>query len=327
MKLVTRILSFEWFAVCLIACVCAFGIKVLTQSAQRIEELTSVHSAQSASLFELSSAYQQHAIIQGRSRLKETRPQELRIAEKHIREKLKELPSKNFPSSVHAQLKKLDKQTSSYLYEQETLEGVLATINKAQDLLEREQRSTIRAAQEPAEAGITLLSIVGAVAILLSLILSARSSRAIGQPLETLHRTVLDLTKPENAHRRIPDGDYDPNLRELGKAINQLAERLEQAQNSAQKEDKLMHSSAQYLVEGLIEPWIISDLSGRTRLSNNAARELLRDYSPEELGIPERIRSALSETDGNKLDTVEVLVSSSGLKIGFAIRLQPPKTV
>ena len=93
------------------------------------------------------------------------------------------------------------------------------------------------------------------------------------------------------------------------------------------KEDKLMHSSAQYLMEGLVEPWIISDLSGRTRLSNQAARKLLEDYSPEELGIPESIRSALCEADGNKIDTVEVLVSSAGLKIGFAIRLQRPKTV
>jgi len=268
-----------------------------------------------------------HAIIEGRSRLHESRPQELVQARQQINHVLKEVAAADFPEESRGQLRQIQQRSEAYLAKTGTLEGVLKSIADANGILRKWGHQKLKAAQEPAEAGITLLSIVGAVAILLSLILAARASKTIGQPLETLQRTVLDLTKPENAHRRVPDGGYDPNLRELGKAINQLAERLEQAENAPQRTDGLMRASAQQLIEGLNAPWIIADLSGRTRLSNQEARALLRQFSPDELGLPEIVRSALEEADGNKSHPVHVLKSSADTSIGFAIRLVPPKTV
>jgi hypothetical protein len=327
LKLVTRILSFEWLAVCLIASICALSIKLLIESGDRLETLTKEHTSRMGHMHGLKQAFQMHAIIEGRTRLQESRPQELIQARKQVNRVLKEMSAAKFPEEIRGQLGQIQDRGKAYLAKTGTLENVLKSIADATGILHTRGRQSLKAAQEPAEAGVTLLSIVGAIAILLSLILAARASKTIGQPLETLQRTVLDLTQPENAHRRVPDGHYDPNLRELGKAINQLAERLEQAENAPQRTDGLMRASAQQLIEGLKDPWIIADLSGRTRLSNQEARALLREYSPDELGLPEMVRSALEDAEGNKSLPVHVLKSSSDTSIGFAIRLVPPKTV
>ena len=327
MKLVTRIVSFEWFAVCLIACVCAFSIKLLSESSNAHLNLSEDHRAQRETLSDFSVALQSYAVTDARSRLQGAAAEELLAATTRLTQQIPKLSRIETSDDVRTRLKMTAEKTSAYLNKKEALNTVTRELQLSMQALERRQQEEIAKATEPMDSGITLISIVGAVVILISLVLSAQSSRNIGQPLETLHRTVLDLIEPENAHRRVPDGPYDPNLRELGKAINKLAKRLEEAERKAASPDTLIHATASFVIEHLESAWVITDLSGRPRLSNSAARELLKSYSSEELAIKSRIEATDTAQAGNNPDDISVLKDHTGKRVGFAMTLSTLKTV
>lgn len=326
MKLVTRILSFEWLAVSVMACVCALSIKLLSENADKISEFVDQQRQQSQTTQALRNAHQSYAIIESRIRLGEARPQELIQAKTSIAAALRNIPKSSTNNSPTLGFDDLRQESRSYLAKQSTLEKVLSKIDKIESIQNAVFAEELRQAQAPNDAGITLLALIGGLAILVTLLLAARSSKTIGQPLETLHRTVLDLTKAENAHRRVPDGNYDPSLRELGKAINQLAQRLERAEGGSQQDKGLMNASAQALIERLPDALIIVDLSGRTRMSNEKARALLQTYSPSALRLPEMTLAGLENKVGNTTEEVFVLKSWSNTSIGFVFRLHPPKS-
>jgi|GEM_PF-3721090 len=327
MKLVTRIVSFEWFAVCLIACVCAFSIKLLSESSSQHVILSQEHSQQRENLSQFSAALQHYAITEARTRLQQAGPEELSAAKEKLKEMIASLPQTSSDEKVQAHLEASASKTRAYVSKKETLDAVIEELQSAARALEEVHQAEISQATEPANSGITLISIVGAIVILVSLVLSAQSSRNIGQPLETLHRTVLDLIEPENAHRRVPDGPYDPNLRELGRAINKLAKRLEAAERAAANPDTLMLTAASFVTEHLEAAWVITDLSGRPCLSNAAARKLLNSYSLEELAVLSRIQSMDTDESRNSEKSISVLVDSAGKRVGFAMILRTPKTV
>ena len=327
MKLVTRIVSFEWFAVCLIACVCAFSIKLLSESSSQHVNLGKMHSKQRKQLSQFSATLNHFAITEARTRLQQAGSEELSAAKEKLKKQLINLPKISTSADVLTPLQKTILSTREYLEKKETLEAVVKGLQITSQALETNQQAEISKASEPADSGITLISIVGAVVILISLVLSAQSSRNIGQPLETLHRTVLDLIEPQNAHRRVPDGPYDPNLRELGKAINKLAQRLENAERAAANPDTLMLTAASFVTEHLEAAWVITDLSGRPCLSNAAARELLNAYSDEQLAIKKRIQSVDNADLGNNPSDISVLADSTGTRVGFAMSLHAPKSV
>ena len=327
MKLVTRIVSFEWFAVCLIACVCAFSIKLLSESSSQHVILSQEHSQQREDLSQFSAALQHYAITEARTRLQQAGPEELSAAKEKLDKTVSRLPQISRDAKVRTYLETSASKTREYINKKETLDAVIEELKSAARALDKAQQAEISQATEATDSGITLISIVGAIVILVSLVLSAQSSRNIGQPLETLHRTVLDLIEPENAHRRVPDGPYDPNLRELGRAINKLAKRLEEAERAAANPDKLMLTAASFVTEHLEAAWIITDLSGRPCLSNAAARKLLNSYSLEELKVISRIKSVDTDESGNIEKDISVLEDWTGKRVGFAMILHTPKTV
>jgi len=308
------------------ASVCALSIKLLSENADKIREIDGLRAEQAQVTQRLRETHQRYAIIEGRMRLGESRPQELAQARNDIAGAMNASSKIADTAKLSQAFKALQKESTSYLSKQKTLEDVLSKLATIEAIQATAFSKRVDQAREPSDAGITIMALIGALAIFLTLFLAARSSKTIGQPLETLHRTVLDLTKPENAHRRVPDGNYDPSLRELGKAVNQLAQRLERIETAPKKEKGLMNASAQKLIEHLPEPWIIADLSGRPRMSNKPARALLQRYSRDELGLPETIRTALDEDHGKSSNNVFILKSWSNSNIGYAIQLEAPKT-
>lgn len=326
MKLTTRIAGFEWLLIGLLVMVSAVSINLLGSQSSSAAKIIRTDYKMLRTVAQMREALWTHEVANTRVRIGEGRPQELYEARARFSRALEGARGGDLPEEENALVESLVSVTDRYF----TGESVVESTLEATAALEQAARARIErdadAARTNGEAAMALIATIGAIAVLLGLVLAARASRRITQPLETLHRTVVALTDETNGHRRVPDGDYDATLRELGKAVNQLAERLEQAERAPNHQRALVDAAADRLIERLGTAMVIVDLTGCMRLSNKAARGLLDEYSPDELEIPQRVRGLLAQ-DQPAPSASFPLVGAAGAPVGFALRLQAPKTV
>ncbi len=333
MRLATRIAGFEWMLVAMLISVCALSIELIGQGSRNNAKIIREDARALELISEMREAIWRYEAAAARidpeddDREAERASRDLYAARSSFARALDQAREASFTAEERSLLDSLAGTADRYFTGQEAVEAVLQGASTLSSHTRRRIETEANAAIVVGQDGITLIATFGVIAVLLALLLAARASRRITQPLETLHRTVIALTDPSNGDRRVPDGDYDETLRELGKAVNVLAERLESAERAPDHERALMVATADRVIETLPSPVVVVDLSGCLRLTNQAARDLLEIHSPDELGIPGAVRAGLSGDLEDAPIPVQPLKSRRGTSLGFALTLSAPKTI
>lgn len=321
MRLATRIAAFEWLLVGLLVAVSALSIKLVGDLSETAARVSRKDSATMEVVRGLETALYAHELATARVALQQGSPQLIYAARTQFNRAVEAGTDRGL---TPAQLEPIERITDRYFIGEESLRAAVASVDRLHGQLAAELAAHADAEIEAGEAGVHLLATAGALALLLAILLATRSDRRITRPLDVLHRTLVALTDPKNADRRVPDGDYDPTLRELGKAINLLADRLAQAERAPDLDRGLMIATAERVIERLPDPVAVVDLAGCLRLTNTPARALLDRHSPNELGIPEAVQAALTGAQDQRW---ERLISGRGTPVGFIVRLRAPETV
>jgi len=320
-NLATRIAAYDWLLVGLLVAVSALGMKLVGSLGEQAATVIRAEGAHADAARRMESALYAHELASARVQLGHGRPEEIYEARSALRRALDAATEAGLATT---QLEPIERVTDRYFTGQESLDRALDAVRVLRAELAEEIEAEAELATDHSESGVRLMASAGAVALLLAILLAARSTRRITHPLEALRSTLVALTEQRASGRRVPDGDYDQDLREVARAVNVLAERTEQAEQEPDLDRRLMTAAVERVLERLETPTVLVDLSGCVRLSNAPARQLLASHTPHELQIPQHVQSALS---GAADERWERLVGARGSPVGFLVRVSSPETV
>lgn len=330
MRLSTRIASFEWLLVGLLVGVSALSVRLLSSETRRAStQIRAAHHTAQV-IGRMKQALWAHEVAEERVRLGEGRVQQIGESREAFTEASRAALDLYRDRPERAAVAQLITQAQRYFRGDASLEVTLRAFEPVEEASEGAVTLAIERELAAGRTGVTLIASIGAVALLAAILLAARASRRVSQPLDVLHRTAVALADGRST-RRVPDGDFDETIRELGHAINQLADRLEDAQRGTDLGHALLESGADALIERATVPTLILDLSGRPRLTNASARRLLERSSLEALGVSaalDRVQGT-NLTPGEPAGQVEAvrLIARRGTAIGFLVRLPPQGVV